>query len=139
MGKDRRCTLRHTAGVRASTAIGTYGGWGNDLLNADDNLTTNGGLNDTTDTSTYYNDIAFGGAGPVHAYSVARKLGLKRLVVPRAAGVASALGLLIAPARVDRLADGVRDLLAELYPEDQALGYEDGDLRGAISVTVLLD
>ena len=43
-----------------------------------------------------------GGAGPVHAYYVARKLGLPRIVCPPGAGVASALGLLIAPAKVDR-------------------------------------
>ena len=54
--------------------------------------------------------LSTGGAGPVHAYSVARKLGLKTLVVPRAAGVASALGLLIAPARVDRVATVAREL-----------------------------
>ena len=46
--------------------------------------------------------MATGGAGPVHAYYVARKLGLRRLICPASAGVASALGLLIAPARVDR-------------------------------------
>ena len=46
--------------------------------------------------------LATGGAGPVHAYYVARKLGLLRLICPASAGVASALGLLIAPARVDR-------------------------------------
>ena len=46
--------------------------------------------------------LATGGAGPVHVYYVARKLGLKRLICPASAGVASALGLLIAPARVDR-------------------------------------
>ena len=46
--------------------------------------------------------LATGGAGPVHVWSVARKLGLRRLICPRSAGVASALGLLIAPARVDR-------------------------------------
>lgn len=40
-----------------------YGGWGNDLLNADDDLSTNNGLNDTTDTHASYDDIAFGGAG----------------------------------------------------------------------------
>jgi N-methylhydantoinase A len=40
----------------------------------------------------------------VHAYSVARKLGLTRVICPPAAGVASALGLLLAPARVDRVA-----------------------------------
>jgi N-methylhydantoinase A len=44
-----------------------------------------------------------GGAGPVHAYSVARKLGLAHVICPPAAGVASALGLLVAPARVDRV------------------------------------
>ena len=48
--------------------------------------------------------LCTGGAGPVHAYSVARKLGLSRIICPRAAGVASALGLLVAPARVDRVA-----------------------------------
>ncbi|MPY73752.1 MAG: hydantoinase/oxoprolinase family protein [Alphaproteobacteria bacterium] len=48
--------------------------------------------------------LATGGAGPVHAFYVARKLGLKRILCPVAAGVASALGLLIAPARVDRVA-----------------------------------
>lgn len=43
-----------------------------------------------------------GGAGPVHAYYVASKLGLGTIIVPPAAGVASSLGLLMAPARVDR-------------------------------------
>lgn len=43
-----------------------------------------------------------GGAGPVHAYYVASKLGLKTVICPPAAGVASSLGLLMAPARVDR-------------------------------------
>ena len=40
-----------------------WGGWGNDLLNADDKLDTNGGLNDTTDTHTSYEDRVVGGAG----------------------------------------------------------------------------
>jgi N-methylhydantoinase A len=53
--------------------------------------------------------LSTGGAGPVHAYGVARKLGLKRVICPPAAGVASALGLLVAPARVDRVATvGIR-------------------------------
>ena len=51
-----------------------------------------------------YTLLATGGAGPVHAYYVAKKLGLGRVVCPKAAGVASALGLLLAPARVDRVA-----------------------------------
>lgn len=46
--------------------------------------------------------MATGGAGPVHAYSVARKLNMTKLICPPSAGVASALGLLVAPARADR-------------------------------------
>src|SRR5207302_7041380 len=53
--------------------------------------------------------LCTGGAGPVHASHVARKLGLSRVICPPSAGVASALGLLVAPARVDRVATvGIR-------------------------------
>src|SRR5499425_127843 len=53
--------------------------------------------------------LCTGGAGPVHAWSVAKKLGVSRIVCPPSAGVASALGLLVAPARVDRVATvGIR-------------------------------
>lgn len=45
--------------------------------------------------------IATGGAGPGHATGVARKLGIARVLVPPAAGVASAGGLLVAPPRFD--------------------------------------
>jgi len=56
-----------------------------------------------------YSLLCTGGAGPVHAWSVAKKLGVSRIVCPPSAGVASALGLLVAPARVDRVATvGVR-------------------------------
>src|SRR5262249_45050752 len=48
--------------------------------------------------------LCTGGAGPVHAYYVAKKLGLRQVICPPAAGVASALGLLVAPARVGRVA-----------------------------------
>jgi Ca2+-binding RTX toxin-like protein len=40
-----------------------WGGWGNDLLQADDDLSTNGWLNDVTDTHSSYEDRAVGGAG----------------------------------------------------------------------------
>jgi len=45
--------------------------------------------------------VAFGGAGPVHAYEVARHLGISRILYPPAAGVASALGFLVSPFVVD--------------------------------------
>jgi N-methylhydantoinase A/oxoprolinase/acetone carboxylase beta subunit len=35
--------------------------------------------------------VAFGGAGPLHAQGVAKKLGVKKLIIPRNAGVMSAL------------------------------------------------
>ena len=44
---------------------------------------------------------AFGGAGPVHACGLARKLGAPRLVVPPNAGVGSALGFFTAPRAFD--------------------------------------
>jgi N-methylhydantoinase A/oxoprolinase/acetone carboxylase beta subunit len=44
---------------------------------------------------------AFGGAGPVHAYGLAKKLGSPRLIVPPNAGVGSALGFFTAPRAFD--------------------------------------
>jgi N-methylhydantoinase A/oxoprolinase/acetone carboxylase beta subunit len=46
---------------------------------------------------------SFGGAGPVHAYSLAKKLGAPRLLVPPNAGVGSALGFFTAPRAFDLL------------------------------------
>lgn len=47
--------------------------------------------------------LATGGAGPVHAWHVARKLGVGRVVCPPGAGAGSTIGMLMAPARVDRV------------------------------------
>lgn len=44
---------------------------------------------------------AFGGAGPVHAYGLAKKLGAPRIIVPPNAGVGSALGFFTAPRAFD--------------------------------------
>jgi len=44
---------------------------------------------------------AFGGAGPVHAYGLAKKLGAPRFMVPPNAGVGSALGFFTAPRAFD--------------------------------------
>jgi N-methylhydantoinase A len=41
--------------------------------------------------------IAFGGAGPVHADSIARALKMRGTIIPSSAGVTSALGFLTAP------------------------------------------
>jgi N-methylhydantoinase A len=47
--------------------------------------------------------VATGGAGPVHAMSVARSLGLGEVVFPIGAGVASALGLLVSPVIAEQI------------------------------------
>jgi len=41
--------------------------------------------------------VAFGGSGPLHALTIARKLKIPRVIFPVGAGVMSALGLLISP------------------------------------------
>jgi N-methylhydantoinase A/oxoprolinase/acetone carboxylase beta subunit len=45
--------------------------------------------------------LAFGGAGPLHAVAIAEELGMTRVVVPRASGVLSALGMLVSERRRD--------------------------------------
>ena len=47
--------------------------------------------------------LAFGGAGPLHAAAVARSLGIPKVIVPQYPGVFSALGLLLADIRVDKV------------------------------------
>jgi N-methylhydantoinase A len=45
--------------------------------------------------------LAFGGAGPMHGAAVAEELGMRRVVVPAASGVLSALGMVVSERRVD--------------------------------------
>ena len=84
-----------------------------------------------------YTLLATGGAGPVHAYYVAKKLGLKRLIAPQAAGVASALGLLIAPARADRVATVARELGEISWPDLEATFTRlETDARAVLATTL---
>ncbi len=74
-----------------------------------------------------YTLIAFGGAGPVHACNLARLLKMKRVVVPLGAGVASALGFLVAPPATD----AVRSLVGRLERLDYAaIGALYAEMRG---------
>ena len=54
--------------------------------------------------------LVTGGGGPLHGCELARRLGISQVICPPGAGVASALGLLLAPARVDRVATVTRRL-----------------------------
>src|SRR5439155_513122 len=45
--------------------------------------------------------LAFGGAGPMHAWALARELGVRAVLVPFLPGAFSAYGILISPIRVE--------------------------------------
>ncbi|MFL5661699.1 MAG: hydantoinase/oxoprolinase family protein [Ktedonobacteraceae bacterium] len=83
--------------------------------------------------------FAFGGAGPVHGFRIAKALGSPALIVPFGAGVMSAVGFLTAPlafdfvrswpGRIDRLDwEKVNALLGEMEAEGQALLEQSGVL-----------
>ena len=63
-----------------------------------------------------YTLIAYGGAGPVHAYRVAKILGIKSVFYPLRAGVMSAFGFLVAPPAFEM----IRADLAPLESADPA-------------------
>ena len=48
-----------------------------------------------------YQMVAFGGGGPLHAASVARKLGINQVIIPPMPGVGSAVGFLSMPASAE--------------------------------------
>jgi N-methylhydantoinase A len=68
--------------------------------------------------------FAFGGAGPVHAHRVAQKLGVRELIAPFAAGVASTIGMLAAPLAFDFVRTAVARMDALDWPSIEALLQE---------------
>jgi N-methylhydantoinase A len=97
-----------------------------------------------------YTIMAFGGAGPVHAYGVAKLLKVGRIVCPLGAGVTSALGFLVAsPAinsvrsYVSRLKDldweRLNRVFDEMEREARALLTEAGAVDADILVTRTAD
>jgi N-methylhydantoinase A len=80
---------------------------------------------------------AFGGAGPVHAYGLAKKIGAPRILVPPLAGVGSALGFFTAPVAFDLTRshrvtlddadfDEIENLFKELEEEGAAILQQAG-------------
>jgi N-methylhydantoinase A len=59
--------------------------------------------------------VAFGGAAPLHAARLGEKLGVRRVIVPAAAGVGSAVGFLLAPVAYE-VVRSRRQQLAALEP-----------------------
>ena len=60
--------------------------------------------------------VAFGGAGPLHAARLAHALHIPKVIVPRAAGVGSAIGLLIADHKIDATMTRVMQLEPAVAP-----------------------
>ena len=65
--------------------------------------------------------VSFGGAGPVHGARLALMLGCPKLVFPRAAGVESALGLLMAETSLDLARTQVLALSADVLDQVNVL------------------
>src|SRR2546423_7084730 len=69
--------------------------------------------------------VAFGGAGPLHACALAEELGTTTVLVPAAAGVLSALGLVASEQRRDR----VRSYVVPLEEAGELPAAGEADLR----------
>jgi N-methylhydantoinase A len=74
--------------------------------------------------------IAYGGAGPLHAARIAREIGMKRLIIPRAPGHFCAFGMLFSDLRYDfvrtwfaRLAEAAFDDFDRIYSELESQGH----------------
>jgi N-methylhydantoinase A len=82
--------------------------------------------------------VCTGGGGPVHGYGVAKKLGIGRLVCPPSPGIASAWGLLVAPARVDRVTTvGFRLDTGDLADFEAAFRRLEEEAREVVAATGL--
>ena len=74
--------------------------------------------------------VAFGGAGPVHGYGLAKKLGAPRLLVPPNAGVGSALGFFTAPRAFDMVRSHKVALMEADFSEIEKI-YQEMEAEGA--------
>jgi N-methylhydantoinase A len=90
--------------------------------------------------------VAYGGAGPLHATALAERLDVPEVVVPRAAGVLSALGLLVTDVTYDYAASMVRPwaevttgTLAETFAEFEREARSDLEDGAEIQFERLVD
>jgi N-methylhydantoinase A len=75
--------------------------------------------------------VAYGGAGPLHALSIARELGIRKVIVPGAPGVFSAFGMLFSDLRYDyvrtwftKLDDAAFDAMERIFGELETEGRD---------------
>jgi len=65
--------------------------------------------------------VVFGGGGAMHGVALAAELGIKKVLVPAAAGVFSAFGMLMSDLRRDSFVNRLLDFVPENLPAIQAL------------------
>ena len=74
--------------------------------------------------------FAFGGSGPIYGSALARELDIRTVVVPPEPGNFSAIGMLLADARLDVARTMIRDLDDETLPEIRE-AFAEADRHGA--------
>ena len=78
--------------------------------------------------------IAFGGAAPLHATRLATKLGIRKVVVPKGAGVGSAIGFLRAPVSYQVVRSQQQNLArTDLAPINAMLADMEAEARDIVS------
>ncbi len=80
--------------------------------------------------------VAYGGAGPLHATAIAKELGIRRVIIPRAPGVFSAFGMLFSDLRYDYVRSWFERLERAPFEEmEKIYGEIEGQGRAAIAAT----
>jgi N-methylhydantoinase A len=89
--------------------------------------------------------LAFGGAGPIHAWQVAKLVGFPQIIAPLAAGVTSALGFLVTPVATDLVQTYISkinevdwDRVNRLVEEMEKLGVEQVTAGGVSSHEIMV-
>ena len=94
--------------------------------------------------------VAFGGGAPLHAGRLAQKLGIERVVIPRGAGVGSAIGFLLAPIAYEVVrslavdfrefdADAINSMLDEMREEATAVVRAGAPAAARLAVTRIVE
>jgi N-methylhydantoinase A len=80
--------------------------------------------------------VAYGGAGPLHATAIAKELGIRRVIIPRAPGVFSAFGMLFSDLRYDYVRSWFERLEKASFDDmERIYGEIEGQGRAAIDAS----
>jgi N-methylhydantoinase A len=98
----------------------------------------------------HFSMMAFGGAGPVHAFNVAKLMHAPQLIIPSGAGVLSALGFLVSPVATEEVSSYVckidqfdwvylQDLIAKMTRSGYAFLKTSGIEQSDAKVSIISD